>query len=28
VVPLPASFPASSTVLEGRIVQVGLAVRF
>jgi hypothetical protein len=28
VVPLPSSFPASSTVLEGRIVQLGLAARF
>jgi hypothetical protein len=28
VVPLPSSFPASSTVLEGRIVQIGLAARF
>jgi hypothetical protein len=28
VIPLPSSFPASSTVLEGRIVQVGLAARF
>jgi hypothetical protein len=26
--PLPSSFPASSTVLEGRIVQLGLAVHF
>jgi len=28
VIPLPSSFPASSTVLEGRIVQIGLAARF
>ncbi|MFL6437977.1 MAG: TonB-dependent receptor domain-containing protein [Terriglobales bacterium] len=28
VIPLPSSFPASSTVLEGRIVQLGLAVHF
>jgi hypothetical protein len=28
VVPLPSSFPASSTVLEGRIVQLGLVARF
>jgi len=28
VIPLPTSFPKSSTVLEGRIVQLGLAVRF
>ena len=27
-IPLPSSFPASSTVLEGRIVQLGLAARF
>src|SRR5437868_10108330 len=27
-IPLPSSFPASSTVLEARIVQLGLAVRF
>jgi hypothetical protein len=26
--PLPTTFPKDSTVLEGRIVQVGLAVRF
>jgi len=28
VIPLPSSFPAASTVLEGRIVQIGLAARF
>jgi hypothetical protein len=28
VIPLPTTFAPSSTVLEGRIVQVGLAVRF
>ncbi len=27
-IPLPSSFPASSTVLEGRIVQFGVTVRF
>ena len=27
-IPLPSSFPKSSTVLEGRIVQIGLAARF
>jgi hypothetical protein len=27
-IPLPSSFPASSTVLEGRIVQVGVTIRF
>jgi len=28
VIPLPSSFPKSSTVLEGRIVQLGLVARF
>ncbi|PYY15070.1 MAG: hypothetical protein DMG61_08035, partial [Acidobacteria bacterium] len=28
VIALPASFPKSSTVLEGRIVQLGLVARF
>ncbi len=28
LIPLPTSFPAQSTVLEGRIIQFGLAVRW